>query len=120
MEMFNKKELDKRIGPLKKSKSLYDLEQVEGYLKRRCSEMGIESSYDVMAEEMPYFRTLAYTEYAGNFYLQPLNYKLRNEQLVDAWYDQKQPNFPEVDYAGYLINKAVSYTHLTLPTNREV
>ena len=51
MEMFNKKELDKRIGPLKKSKSLYDLEQVEGYLKRRCSEYGIESSYDVMAEE---------------------------------------------------------------------
>ena len=107
MEMFNKKELDKRIGPLKKSKSLYDLEQVEGYLKRRCSEMGIESSYDVMAEEMPYFRTLAYTEYAGSFYLQPLNYKLRNEQLVDAWYDEKQPNFPEVDYASYLINKVV-------------
>ena len=74
MEMFNKKELDKRIGPLKKSKSLYDLEQVEGYLKRRCSEYGIESSYDVMAEEMPYFRTLAYTEYAGSFYLQPLNF----------------------------------------------
>ena len=85
MEMFNKKELDKRIGPLKKSKSLYDLEQVEGYLKRRCSEMGIESSYDVMAEEMPYFRTLAYTEYAGSFYLQPLkmesSFDLKNQKL---------------------------------------
>ena len=32
MEMFNKKELDNRIGPLKKDKKLYDLEQVEGYV----------------------------------------------------------------------------------------
>ena len=30
MEMFNKKELDKRIGPLRKNDSLYQLEQVEG------------------------------------------------------------------------------------------
>ena len=73
MEMFNKKELDSRIGPLKKSKSLYDLEDVEGYVRRKASEAGVACSYDVMAEEMPYFRTLAYTEYAGSFYLQPLN-----------------------------------------------
>ena len=83
--MFNKKELDKRIGPLKKDKGLYNLEQVEGYVIRKASENGLESSYDVMAEEMPYFKTLAYTEYAGNFYLQPLNFKLRNEQLIDAY-----------------------------------
>jgi hypothetical protein len=37
MEMFNKKELDKRIGPLKKSKGLYDLEAVEGYVIRKCT-----------------------------------------------------------------------------------
>ena len=30
MEMFNQKELDKRIGPLKKNKNLYELENVEG------------------------------------------------------------------------------------------
>jgi hypothetical protein len=62
MEMFNKKELEKRIGPLKKNKKLYDLEAVEGYVIRKCSERDIESSYDVMAEEMPYFKTLGYTE----------------------------------------------------------
>ena len=50
MEMFNRKVLDKRIGPLRKVKKLDDLEQVEGYVIRKCSERGIEYSYDVMAE----------------------------------------------------------------------
>ena len=40
MEMFNKKELDKRIGPLRKNDSLYQLEQVEGYVIRKCQEKG--------------------------------------------------------------------------------
>ena len=44
MEMFNQKELDKRIGPLKKNKNLYDLENVEGYVIRKCSEFGIKAS----------------------------------------------------------------------------
>ena len=105
MEMFNKKELQGRIGPLKKSKSLYDLEQVEGYVIRRASEMGLETSYDVMAEEMPYFKTLAYTEYAGCFYLQPLNYKLRNEQMQEAWYDNESEI---VDYHSWFVDKIVN------------
>jgi len=103
MEMFNKTELDKRIGPLQKSKSLYDLEAVEGYVVRKCGEYGLEHSYDVMAEEMPYFKTMAYTEYAGCFYLQPLNYKIRNEQMIDAYYD----NAEIVDYSSWLINRIV-------------
>jgi len=105
MEMFNKKELDSRIGPLKKDKKLYDLEQVEGYVIRKASENGLETSYDVMAEEMPYFKTLAYTEYAGCFYLQPLNYKIRNEQMIDA----AKPSSEEVvDYSSWFINRIVS------------
>ena len=59
-----------------------------------------------MAEEMPYFKTLAYTEYAGCFYLQPLNYKLRNEQLIDAYYDNDTSNI--VDYSSWFVNKIVS------------
>ena len=106
MEMFNKKELDSRIGHLKKNKKLYDLEAVEGYVIRKASELGLEYSYDVMAEEMPYFKTLAYTEYAGCFYLQPLNYKLRNEQLVDAYYDNDTSDM--VDYSSWFINRVVS------------
>ena len=106
MEMFNKKELDKRIGPLKKEKGLYKLEQVEGYVIRKASENGLESSYDVMAEEMPYFKTLAYTEYAGNFYLQPLNFKLRNEQLIDAFHCNEKTK--ELDYSDWLVNRVVN------------
>lgn len=103
MEMFNKKELDNRIGPLKKEKRLYELENIEGYVIRKCSEYGIESSYDVLAEEMPYFKTIGYTEFAGNFYLQPLNFKLRNEQLADAW-NKNCSKCPKHDYAGFLID----------------
>jgi|TARA_R110002074_G_scaffold3351_6_gene17920 hypothetical protein len=104
MEMFNKQELKKRIGPLKKNDSLYDLEQVEGYVIRKCGENGLEHSYDVMAEEMPYFKTLAYTEYAGSFYLQPLNFKMRNEQMLDAWHDKKTK---VLDYSSWLVKKVV-------------
>jgi len=104
--MFNKKELEKRIGPLKKNDKLYDLEQVEGYVLRKCQEAGLEHSYDVVAEEMPYFKTLAYTEYAGNFYMQPLNFMMRNEQMADAWADNiKQKD--RVDYVSYLVKNVV-------------
>jgi hypothetical protein len=105
MEMFNKEELKKRIGPLKKNSKLYDLEQVEGYVLRKCQEKGIEHSYDVMAEEMPYFKTMGYTEYAGNFYLQPLNFKMRNEQMIDAWYDK---DVKIKDYSSWLVKKVVA------------
>ena len=105
MEMFNKEELKKRIGPLKKNSKLYDLEQVEGYVLRKCQEKGIEHSYDVMAEEMPYFKTMGYTEYAGSFYLQPLNFKMRNEQMIDAWYDT---NVEIKDFSSWLVKKVVA------------
>ena len=113
MEMFNRKELDKRIGPLKKNKNLEDLEVVEGYVIRKCSELGLEHSYDVLAEEMPYFKTMAYTEFATNFYMQPLNLKLRNEQMIDAWnHDIKDIS----DWSSHLVKnivgkKANKYLH---------
>ena len=115
MEMFNKKELDKRIGPLRKNDSLYQLEQVEGYVIRKCQEKGIETSYDVMAEEMPYFKTIGYTEYAGNYYLQPLNFKMRNEQMSDAWHHNTKD---VADYASWLVKNVVDknsnkYKHRT-------
>ncbi|NCW67796.1 MAG: hypothetical protein EBV86_04385 [Marivivens sp.] len=102
MEMFNKKELDNRIGPLKKEKKLYELENIEGYVIRKCSEYGLESSYDVLAEEMPYFKTIGYTEFATSFYMQPLNFKLRNEQLADA-YNDGCTKCKTLDYSSYLV-----------------
>jgi|TARA_Y100001963_G_scaffold124100_1_gene174619 hypothetical protein len=99
MEMFNKKVLKGRIGPLKKSDNLYQLEDIEGYFIRKCDELDIETSYDVMAEEMPYFKTLGYTEFATNFICQPLNGKIRTEQIMDAYNDNvKKPD----DWVGYL------------------
>ena len=50
---------------------------------------------------MPYFKTMAYTEYAGSFYLQPLNFKMRNEQMIDAWHD----NESEVARLLFLVSK---------------
>ena len=98
--MFNRKVLNDRIGKLKKSKALDDLEAVEGYIIRKSSENNIETSYDVMAEEMPYFKTMAYTEFATCFYLQPLNAKIRNEMMIDAWRDNvKDPS----DWTSYLV-----------------
>ena len=115
MGMFNKKELDKRMGTLRKNDSLYQREQVEGYVIRKCQEKGIETSYDVMAEEMPYFKTIGYTEYAGNFYLQPLNFKMRNEQMSDAWHHNTKD---VADYASWLVKNVVDknsnkYKHRT-------
>ena len=105
MGMFNQKVLSQRIGRLKKSKALDNLEQVEGYCLRKCSERFLETSYDVMAEEMPYFKTMGYTEFATNFYFQPLNSKLRGEQLMDAWDDNvKNPD----DWSSYLVNNIQS------------
>jgi len=104
MEMFNRKVLDKRIGKLKKSRALDDLEAVEGYIIRKASENGLETSYDVMAEEMPYFKTMAYTEFATCFYLQPLNSKIRNEMMMDAWRDNvKNPD----DWTSYFVENIV-------------
>jgi len=51
MEMFNGKVLKERIGPLKKTKNLDILEQVEGYVIRKSKENSLEHSYDVIAEE---------------------------------------------------------------------
>ena len=116
MEMFNEQELKKRIGPLKKADSLYDLEQVEGYVIRKCQENGLETSYDVMAEEMPYFKTMAYTEYAGNFYLQPLNFKMRNEQMIDAWHDNESE---VLDYSSWLVKKLLIATLTSINTEKK-
>lgn len=102
MEMFNKKVLDQRIGPLKKSKNLHVLEDVEGYVLRKCQEIGLEHSYDVMAEEMPYFKTMGYTSYGTSFILQPLNLMLRTEQVTEAASATDTEQL--FNYAGYLKN----------------
>jgi hypothetical protein len=98
MEMFNKKVLAERIGPLKKNEKISNLEQVERYVIRKCKELGLEHSYDVIAEEMPYFKTMGYTEYATNFMMQPLNLKMRVGQISDAYHDNVED---VLDWSSY-------------------
>jgi hypothetical protein len=108
MEMFNAKVLKQRIGNLKKSKKLNILEQVEEYVISKCKEAGLEHSYDVMAEEMPYFKTMGYTEYGTSFIMQPLNFKLRTEQISDAFYDNDSNDL--LDWANYLKDNIINKT----------
>lgn len=108
MEMFNAKVLKQRIGNLKKSDKLNILEQVEKYVISKCKEVGLEHSYDVMAEEMPYFKTMGYTEYGTSFIMQPLNFKLRTEQISDAFYDQDTNDV--LDWTSYLKDNIVNKT----------
>lgn len=101
MEMFNKKVLKERIGHLKKSKNLDPLQEVEKYALQKIKNSGIEASYDVIAQEMPYFKTIGYTSYATCFLFQPLNVQLRSQQMRDAYADQDH----EIkDFSAYFVN----------------
>ena len=98
MEMFNAKTDKERIGPLKKSNAIEHLREVEIYYLRCMKKYNTETSYDVIAGELPYFKTLNYTEYAGNFTIQPLNIQLRLQQFRDA----EEDDVEILDYAEFL------------------
>lgn len=100
MEMFNENVAKERIGPLKKSKALDPLRDVERYFLRQVKKYNIETSYDVLAQEIPYFRTFAYTEYATCFMVHPLNLDLRLTQITEA-YDHELEDSEIKDFAGY-------------------
>ena len=101
MEMFNKNVAKERIGPLKKSKALDPLRDVERHFLKQVKKYNLETSYDVLAQEIPYFKTLAYTEYATCFMMHPLNLDLRLMQISEASEDETA----EVkDFAGYFKN----------------
>lgn len=99
MEMFNNKVLKERLGHLKKSKVLKALEPVEKYAIKKCKQYGIEHSYDVIAQEVPYFKTMGYTEYGTCFIFQPLNLDMRSQQMRDALNDEVNSSI--MDYTSY-------------------
>lgn len=98
MEMFNKNVAKERLGHLKKSQALNPLREVERYFLKQVKKYGLETSYDVLAQEIPYFKTLAYTEYATCFMMHPLNQDLRMTQIVDAY---KDDTAEEKDFVSY-------------------
>jgi len=101
MEMFRPDVLLERIGPeLVKAKNLHNLIEVEEYaLDKIKNKYKWECSYDVIANEAPYFKTMGYTEFATNFILQPLTLSLRDDSINDAYYDNTSEIF---DYAQLL------------------
>jgi len=101
MEMFNENVAKQRIGSLKKSKALDPLRDVERYFLRQVKKYNIETSYDVLAQEIPYFRTFAYTEYATCFMIHPLNLDFRLTQIMDAYDDKDIDESKVIDFASY-------------------
>ena len=83
--MFKRKSQLKRIGPLKKSLSLKHLQDVETLMVEELKKYpDVEFAYDVNAQEIPFYRTLNYTEYAHCMMIHPLNGHLKRSQIRDA------------------------------------
>lgn len=68
---------------------------VEKYFREQCLSKGVEVSYDCIAGEAPYFKTLNYTTFAGLFICHPLQFELSFLQIQDALMD-------DLDATGHL------------------
>ena len=97
--MFNPEVLHERLLDLKKSNALKHLEHVEKYAIDQIVKLGIEHSYDVIANEPPYFKTMGYTEFARHFMFQPLSLAFRDKMIDEAFYEGSEN---QLDYAGFL------------------
>lgn len=118
MEMFNKKATKERIGDIKKNASLNHLKEVEKYFFAQIKKYKIETSYDVIANELPYFKTLNYTEWAHCFIMHPLQQELRLKQMSDAYAENSEI---KLDYTQYfkdrILNKnSNKYEHIDMDT----
>jgi len=104
MQIFNPEVLSERLGPrLIKDNSLKNLEKAEKYLTGQVvNKYEWELAYDVMANEPPFFKTMGYTEYTGSILFQPLTQPLRDDQMIEAYYDSDSTI---IDHASYLRNK---------------
>jgi hypothetical protein len=108
IRMFNRKANAKRIGSLRKSKTLNHLIPVEEkmgeLMKKYIKSDGIEFCYDVSAKEIPYFRTLAYTEWSHSLIIHPLCNELKVEQVRIA----KEGQTIYDDWASYFQQKVLN------------
>jgi len=105
MEMFDPKLLKERIGDMKKAETLNVLKDVEEYFLRKVKKYDFEATYDVIANEIPFFKTLNYTEYAHCFIIHPLCQELRVNQMVDAFYDNCEE---KIDFVSFFRDKITS------------
>lgn len=120
--MFNKQAQKERIGDIKKSTTLDHLREVEKYFQNAIKKYRIEVSYDVIANEIPYFKTLNYTEWAHCFMMHPLQQELRMKQMVDAYNDDAEITADFVQFFADKIRKGQSnkYQHIQSEVGNEL
>lgn len=107
MEMFNQRSIKERIGDtIKKSETLHHLKDCEKYFLKLARKYKIEHAYDVVANELTYFKTIQYTEWAHCFAMNPLSQELRVKQMEDARYNEVD----KYDFLGYFRDKVKSKT----------
>jgi len=106
MKMFNKEDQKGRIGNLVKRKTLHRLEPVETYFLNKIKKLNMEQDYDVVANELPWFRTYSYTEFAHVFIMYPLSPIVREIQMRDAYDDTSTLDIDYVEYFKNIVLKS--------------
>jgi hypothetical protein len=99
---------------MKKSDTLLPLKECEKHFLKLAKKYKIESAYDVVANELPYFKTIQYTEWAHCFSMNPLQQRLRCEQVEEAYAEDAEI---KTDFMSYFKEKALSgssnkYNHI--------
>lgn len=98
MKMNNVQETKERIGDIQKSDHLEFTKEFERYFDAVMRDYPFEYDYDVIAKELPHFKTVNYTEYANTVTIHPLQLELRVQQMYEAWKDDAEQT---VDYVEY-------------------
>lgn len=99
MKMNNEKEKNERIGPeINKNTNLKFTKSVEAYFLVQMGNYSTAYDYDVIANELPHFKTLNYTEYAHCFIMHPLQLQLRVNQMMDAYNDNADQKINYVEF----------------------
>lgn len=106
MKMNNEREKNNRIGPdLNKNDNLDFTKELEAYILAQMKNYPTSIDYDVIADELPYFKTFNYTEYAHTVTMHPLQLELRVLQMEEA-YDDDAPE--DVDYVSFFRDRIVN------------
>lgn len=118
MLKMNDEETNKRkLVFMVKSPNL-NTQEFEKHLHDLCTERKytFNLDYDVIASELPHFRTLQYTEYAGGVTVHPLQLEFRHQQMLDAFYSKD--TIMTIDYVEFfaqrvLQNKSNKYLNIS-------
>jgi hypothetical protein len=106
MKMNDPVESKRKLVFMIKSPNL-NTNEFEMYLHQLCQERKYEFKldYDIIASELPNFRTLQYTEYAGGVTVHPLQLELRHQQMLDAYHSTDTEI--KVDFIKYFSNRVI-------------